>query len=96
MDLNALDPISAIPDGDAILMAQKLTKELGLAVGISSGANILAAVKLSEQIGSNAVVVTILCDDNKKYLSTDLMKIEPVKQDYLSPSITLLNLRQYR
>lgn len=96
LDLKALDPISAIPDGDAILMAQKLTKELGLAVGISSGANILAAVKLSEQIGSNAVVVTILCDDNKKYLSTDLMKIEPVKQDYLSPSITLLNLRQYR
>ena len=93
LDLKSLDPICAIPDGDAILMAQKLSRDLGLGVGISSGANILAALKLNEQLGTDAVVATILCDDNKKYLSTDLMKNEPVKEDYLSPQVQLLDMQ---
>ncbi len=60
-------------------MAQKLAKQLGLAVGISSGANVIGAIKLKEKMGYDAVVVTVLSDDNKKYLSTDLMKDEPDK-----------------
>jgi cysteine synthase A len=65
-------------------MAQKLSKQLGLAVGISSGANVIGAIKLKEQLGVDAVVVTLLCDSNKKYLSTDLVKEEPIKQGYIS------------
>lgn len=96
LDLKYLDPIYAIPDGDAILMAQKLSRDFGLGLGISSGANILAALKLSEELGNNAVIATILCDDNKKYLSTDLMKKESVKDNYLSPHIQLLDMQLAR
>jgi cysteine synthase A len=82
--LDELDRIVQARDGDAIIMAQKLSKQLGLGVGISSGANVIGAIRLKEEMGKDAVVVTLLCDDNKKYLSTDLMKDEPVKDGYLS------------
>jgi len=90
VQLKDLDEIIAVPDGDAILMAQKLATNLGLAVGISSGANFLAALQAQEKIGPEAAVVTVFCDDNKKYLSTALMSDEPVKPGYRSPEIELL------
>lgn len=64
---NLVDQIISIEDNDAIAMAQKLCSELGLGVGISSGANFLGSV-LCEV--NNAI--TIFTDDNKKYISTDL------------------------
>ena len=82
--LDQLDEIIQAGDGDAIIMAQKLSAQLGLAVGISSGANVIGAIKLAEKMGKNSVVVTVLPDSNKKYLSTDLMREEPVKEGYLS------------
>jgi cysteine synthase A len=82
--LSELDEVIQAQDGDAILMAQKLARQLGLAVGISSGANVIGAIKLQQQLGFNSCVVTIFSDSNKKYLSTDLMKEEPVKPGYLS------------
>lgn len=88
--LEQLDDIVDVSDGDAIIMAQKLAGELGLAVGISSGANLIGALKIQNQMGPKAVVATVFSDDNKKYLSTDLMKIEPVKEDYYSKDIELL------
>jgi cysteine synthase A len=42
-----------------------------------------------EELGSDAIVVTVFSDDNKKYLSTDLMKKEPVKEGFLSTDIKL-------
>lgn len=86
--LAELDEVIQASDGDAIIMAQKLAKQLGLAVGISSGANVIGAIKLQAQMGENSTIVTLLCDDNKKYLSTDLMKDEPVKEGYISSDIT--------
>lgn len=91
IDLNFLDDIIAVDDGDAIIMAQKLAKELGLAVGISSGANFIGAVKAQEN--RSGIIVTVFADDNKKYLSTDLMKVETVKDSYISKDIELLNIR---
>lgn len=82
--LDELDPVIKAHDGDSIITAQKLAKELGLAVGISSGANVIGAIKLKEELGEDAVVVTLLCDDNKKYLSTDLVREEPAKDGYIS------------
>jgi len=87
--LDELDEIIAVHDGDAILMAQKLAHH-GLAVGISSGANFLGALKAQAMIGGDAPVATIFCDSNKKYLSTDLLHREPVRPDYESPQIEVL------
>jgi cysteine synthase A len=89
LDLKSLDPVIDVDDGDAIIMAQKLSTQLGLGLGISSGANFLAALKLQNEIGSDAVVVTIFADDNKKYLSTDLLRVEPIKEGFLSTDVDL-------
>lgn len=88
-DLDQLDEVISVSDGDSILMAQKLASVLGLAVGISSGANFLGAVIALEKLGKEAIVATVFADDNKKYLSTDLVREEPVKPGYLSPDIEL-------
>ncbi|HEY0177799.1 MAG TPA: cysteine synthase family protein [Pedobacter sp.] len=89
--LDELDPVIQANDGDSILMAQKLASQLGLAVGISSGANVIGAIKLQQQLGMDSCVVTIFSDSNKKYLSTDLMKEEPVKEGYLAPDTEFLS-----
>jgi cysteine synthase A len=91
-----LDDIVQVSDGDAILMAQKLATILGLAVGISSGANLVGAIKLQERYGCDTVVATVFPDCNKKYLSTDLVKEEPVKDHYYSPHIELLHFDAVR
>jgi cysteine synthase A len=88
VDLSRLDSVIAISDGDSILMAQKLAR-IGLGVGISSGCNFLAAVRVQEELGDDAVVVTVFADDNKKYLSTDLLREQPILDHYLSPAIEL-------
>ena len=87
--LDELDEVVAVDDGDAIIMAQRLASELGIAVGISSGANFLGTLLKLEEMGSDATVVTIFSDDNKKYLSTGLMKDEPVKKGFLSTDVKL-------
>jgi len=89
IDLKALDDIIRVHDGDAIMMAQLLSTELGLGVGISSGANFLGAVKLQQQFGLDSVVVTVFPDDHKKYVSTDLFRTEHGRSGYLSPFIQL-------
>ncbi|HMU11410.1 MAG TPA: hypothetical protein PKC54_15460, partial [Ferruginibacter sp.] len=89
--LNEMDPVIKVSDGDSILMAQKLATKLGLAVGISSGANLIGAIRLQHQTNRPLNVVTVFSDSNKKYLSTDLMKTEPVKPGYISPEIELLD-----
>jgi len=88
--LEQLDPVIKVSDGDSILMAQKLARELGLAVGISSGANLIGAIKAQNDLEDLVNIVTVFSDSNKKYLSTDLMKAEPVKEGYISPYIELL------
>jgi len=96
VELPFLDEVVSIEDGDAILMAQKLARQLGLGVGISSGANFLGALKVVEALGDDAVVVTVFSDDNKKYLSTDLLREEPVRDGYLAPSVALKSFTAFR
>ncbi|VAX39060.1 Cysteine synthase [hydrothermal vent metagenome] len=86
--LDQLDEIIDVWDGDAILMAKALAR-VGLAVGISSGANFLGAVKRIDELGPDATVVTLFADSNKKYLSTDLFHDEPADEKYLTPRIEL-------
>ena len=82
--LDELDEIVSVHDGDAILLAQKLAAELGLGVGISSGANLAAAIMLQNQMGADAVVATVFPDSNKKYLTTDLLRDEPLRDGYVA------------
>lgn len=96
MDLDNLDEVLCADDGDAILVAQMLASKLGLGVGISSGANFIGALKAQNKLGADATVVTVFSDDNKKYLSTDLLCEEPVKEGFLSPDIELLGVRSMR
>jgi cysteine synthase A len=87
--LEELDSIVQVHDGDAILMAQKLAHH-GLAVGISSGANLIGALQIHDGLGDDAVVATVFADSNKKYLSTDLLRDEPAREGYLSPDVDIL------
>jgi cysteine synthase A len=87
--LNELNEIIQVDDGDSIIMAQKLACVLGLGVGITSGGNFLGAVKAQNRLGDDAVVTTVFADDNKKYLSTDYVREEPVKEGFLSSDIVL-------
>jgi cysteine synthase A len=96
LELERLESIVSIHDGDAILMAQQLASRLGLAVGISSGANFLGALKVQNELGENAVVVTVFPDDNKKYLSTDLVGDEPAREGYLAPAVELSSYRAFK
>jgi cysteine synthase A len=96
LKLEGLDEILSVDDGDAILMSQKLASILGLGVGISSGANFLGAVKCQDTLGKETVVVTIFPDDNKKYLSTDLLKDEEVKDNFITPAIELQDYRAFK
>lgn len=84
-----IDDIFLIHDQDAIRMSQRLASQLGIGVGISSGANFLAGVLSNERVGGNTV--TIFPDDNKKYLSTDLLQKIETDQDFLSEQIELLS-----
>ena len=90
VDLGVLDRVVDVWDGDAISMAQLLARELGLAVGISSGANMLGALELALEEGPGAVVATVFPDSNKKYLSTDLCGHELQRDDYLTGEVELL------
>ncbi len=93
LKLDQSDRVLCVDDGDAIIMAQKLAFDLGLGIGISSGANFLGALLAQNELGKDSIVTTVFSDDNKKYLSTDLAGVEKLKEDFLSTDIELLNVR---
>jgi len=96
VELDKLDEIISVDDGDAILMAQKLAAELGIGVGISSGANFLGALRVLENMEGEGVVATVFPDDNKKYLSTDLLGHEPASPAFLSPDVQLHGFQGFK
>ncbi len=96
VDLAELDEVICVDDGDAIIMAQKLAAQLGIAVGISSGANFLGALQVLEAMGGEGTVITVFADDNKKYLSTDLLGEEPVKEGFMAPDVELERFNAFK
>ena len=99
--LDQVDSVIAVNDGDSILMAQKLCRQMGLGVGISSGGNLIAAIRCALQQepdadGKYRAVATVFPDSNSKYLSTDLAKEEPCRDCYLTPKIELLDMQTIR
>jgi len=87
--LDELDAIVPVHDGDAIILAQRLAADLGLGVGISSGANLAAAIALQNRMGADATVATVFPDSNKKYLTTDLLREEPLREGYVAADVAL-------
>ena len=68
-DRSVVDEIMGVSDEDAIEMMKRLAQEEGLLAGVSSGANVFAALKVAARLGSGKRVVTILPDTGERYLS---------------------------
>lgn len=66
------DEIQQVSTADAMAMARRLAKEEALFGGTSAGANVVAAIRVAQQLGPGRTVATLLCDTGLKYLSTDL------------------------
>lgn len=71
-NLELIDEVIQIKSKEAMDMAVKLTKEEGLLVGISSGANVLAALRIAKKINQNQTIVTVLPDRGERYLSSGI------------------------
>ncbi|BCD60771.1 MULTISPECIES: cysteine synthase A [unclassified Nitratiruptor] len=71
VDTSLFSEIIQIEDEEAILTSQELAKTKGILVGISSGANVAAAMKLAKKY-PHKKIVTVLCDTAERYLSTEL------------------------
>lgn len=67
-----VDGIEPVTTTDAKAMARRLAREEGLFAGTSSGANVIAAIRVGQTLGPDAHVVTLMCDSGLKYLSTDV------------------------
>jgi cysteine synthase len=63
------DQIEQVSTEEAVAMAVRLAREEGIFAGTSTGGNVIAALRLAEQLGPQATIVTILCDTGMKYLS---------------------------
>jgi len=69
IDMDIIDDIIAIGSEDAMNMSRRLMREEGLMVGISSGANVLAAMNVAVDMGNGRIIVTILADRVERYIS---------------------------
>lgn len=96
LKLKELDQVISVDDGDALIMARMLSQQLGLGVGVSSGANFVGCVLAQNLLGGESIMTTTFADDNKKYLSTDYSDPQKMKEEYLSKDIQLVSAKAYR
>ncbi len=72
LDTTVYDEVLTVSDEDAFATARLLAKELGVFVGISTGANVYAALELAEKVGNNKKILTVSPSNAERYLSTEL------------------------
>lgn len=75
-DPAVVDGIEAVATDEAKAMARRLAREEGLFAGTSSGANVIAALRIAARLGPGRTVVTLLVDSGLKYLNTDVYRRE--------------------
>jgi cysteine synthase A len=68
------DEIIPVSSAEAMAMARRLAQEEGIFAGISSGANVVAALRVAARLGPGATVATLICDSGLRYLSTELWR----------------------
>jgi cystathionine beta-synthase len=90
LDLSVIDRIERVGDRDAFLMARRAAREEGLLAGGSSGAALVATERLARELDSDAVVVTILPDSGRGYLSKIFNDEWMAARDFLGPRGTPL------
>jgi len=73
-DATLINETIEVETEEAMKMTLRLAREMGIFVGISSGANVLATLELAKRLPGNSVVVTILCDSGFRYLSESLWR----------------------
>ena len=73
-DPSLADGIEAVPTEEAKEMTRRLAREEALFAGTSSGANVVAALRVAQRLGAGKSVVTLLCDSGLKYLNTDVFR----------------------
>jgi len=71
LNREVLDEIMSVGDEEAIDMSRRLAREEGLLVGVSAGANVVAALKIAKQMGQGKRVVTVLPDTGERYLTME-------------------------
>ena len=71
LNREVLDEVITIEDKEAFAMAKRLAREEGLLLGISSGANVSAALKIAKRFGPESRIVTICCDMGERYFSLE-------------------------
>ena len=96
LKLSELNEVVSVDDGDAIAMAQMLSRTLGLGVGVSAGANFLGCVLAQNMIGADKTLVTVFADDNKKYLSSDYAKEQKPEDSWLTKDIDPISVKGIR
>jgi cysteine synthase A len=69
------DQVQQVSTEEAVTMAIRLAREEGLFAGTSTGGNVVAALRLAEELGPEATIVTVMCDSGMKYLSTALYRV---------------------
>ena len=71
-DPSLVTEITTVRTADAKAMARRLAREEGIFTGTSSGANVVAALRVARELGAGATVATLMIDSGVRYLSTDL------------------------
>ncbi|HYA35124.1 MAG TPA: cysteine synthase A [Candidatus Binataceae bacterium] len=74
LDTTIYDEIQTVSDDEAAQFARRLAREEGILVGISSGANCCAGLRVAKRLGRGKIIVVVFCDTGERYLTTDLFR----------------------